>query len=361
LKHITEASDEDLVAALKPGSPRLKESVAALRAAFDFTPVETFAQRLQRQSVEAHEQSFVAPQPTELEIRHIEGETHGAVRCDCCGTLFGYHRSDAPVVTTAASQPTEGVAELIERIQRDFPDSILNVQGISTRDDVVAALSAQPVPPVAEGVAELVAAIRGRLTRPEHPYGDTRVAPIPEIDFARDAYGPGLFDDIETILTAAPSAQPVPTAVPSDEELDECYDAGYEAAFVPVSLNSMIASYKEAHLAGLRAVAALSTTPAPTSDKELLNAQRQVIEFVRASDLRSTSSFMDVLDSAFTDRTHFADHELVEFLIGSNFTPQRIRTARHDLAEAGLLVVSGQSKTPSGRSCRVWTLRKDAA
>jgi len=36
-----------------------------------------------------------------LEIRHIEGETHGSVNCDDCGALFGYHRDDAPVVKVA--------------------------------------------------------------------------------------------------------------------------------------------------------------------------------------------------------------------------------------------------------------------
>jgi len=80
-----------------------------------------------------------------------------------------------------------------------------------------------------------------------------------------------------------------------------------------------------------------------------------------AADSNDVHGSRAVVLAAFTQRTHFADHELVEYLIGSHFTPQRIRTARHELAESGLLVVSGQSKTPSGRSCRVWTLRKDAA
>ena len=32
-----------------------------------------------------------------IAIRHIEGETHGSVSCNTCGTLFGYHSDDARV------------------------------------------------------------------------------------------------------------------------------------------------------------------------------------------------------------------------------------------------------------------------
>lgn len=37
-------------------------------------------------------------------------------------------------------------------------------------------------------------------------------------------------------------------------------------------------------------------------------------------------------------------------------SPSGIRTRRHDLAEAGVLVVSGQATTPAGRACNVWAL-----
>lgn len=47
---------------------------------------------------------------SETESRYIEGETHGAVRCEFCGTLFGYHRSDAPVVSAVTALPQPDLA-----------------------------------------------------------------------------------------------------------------------------------------------------------------------------------------------------------------------------------------------------------
>jgi len=49
---------------------------------------------------------------------------------------------------TPAPQPTEGVAELIARVERDFPNFTLNAQGRTTRDDVLKALEAlsRPLP-----------------------------------------------------------------------------------------------------------------------------------------------------------------------------------------------------------------------
>ena len=81
----------------------------------------------------------------------------------------------------------------------------------------------------------------------------------------------------------------------------------------------------------------------------------------RAADSNNTRDSRAVVLAAFHERLNFADHELVEFLAASGYTPSRIRTARHDLSEDGLLMQAGESKTPSGRSCRVWTLGKDAA
>lgn len=56
----------------------------------------------------------------------------------------------------------------------------------------------------------------------------------------------------------------------------------------------------------------------------------------------------------------FADHELVEWAeySGSRYTPQRIRSARAELAEKGLLEhgEGDYRKTPTGKNARVWTL-----
>jgi hypothetical protein len=63
----------------------------------------------------------------------------------------------------------------------------------------------------------------------------------------------------------------------------------------------------------------------------------------------------------------FADHELVEFYeaekhkplivrhYGGPFTPQRLRTARHELTEQGVVEATGYFHiTPSGRKANVW-------
>jgi hypothetical protein len=80
-----------------------------------------------------------------------------------------------------------------------------------------------------------------------------------------------------------------------------------------------------------------------------------------AADSNNVRDSRAVVLAAFHERLNFADHELVEHLVSSGYTPQRIRTARHELAEDDLLEVAGTTQTPSGRQCRVWTLRKDAA
>ena len=80
-----------------------------------------------------------------------------------------------------------------------------------------------------------------------------------------------------------------------------------------------------------------------------------------AADSNNVRDSRAVVLAAFHERRYFADHELVEFLAATGYTPQRIRTARHDLSEDDVLVQAGESKTPSGRTCRVWTLGKDAA
>lgn len=52
-----------------------------------------------------------------------------------------------------------------------------------------------------------------------------------------------------------------------------------------------------------------------------------------------------------------ADHELVQFLGHSGFTPQRLRTARAALVERGLVEESGIYRlTPHGRRAIVWSV-----
>ena len=82
----------------------------------------------------------------------------------------------------------------------------------------------------------------------------------------------------------------------------------------------------------------------------------------RAADSNNVRDSRAIVLDAFHQSQYFADHVLVEFLAGSGYTPQRIRTARAELAEAGLLELAPfTTVTPSGRQARVFTLRKEAA
>lgn len=82
----------------------------------------------------------------------------------------------------------------------------------------------------------------------------------------------------------------------------------------------------------------------------------------QAADSNDTHGSRAVVLAAFHESRFFADHVLVAFLAGSGYTPQRIRTARSELSDAGLLALAPfTTTTPTGRSARVWTLRKDAA
>lgn len=42
--------------------------------------------------------------------------------------------------------------------------------------------------------------------------------------------------------------------------------------------------------------------------------------------------------------------------VGVRFTPSRLRTARHELAEAGVVVEVGEARTRTGRRCKTWAL-----
>lgn len=82
----------------------------------------------------------------------------------------------------------------------------------------------------------------------------------------------------------------------------------------------------------------------------------------QAADSNDVRDSRAVVLAAFHERHHFADHELVEFLSATSYTPQRIRTARSELSHDGVLELAGYTTTtPSGHAARVWTLRKDAA
>lgn len=81
-----------------------------------------------------------------------------------------------------------------------------------------------------------------------------------------------------------------------------------------------------------------------------------------AADGNDTRGSRAAVLAAFYERQFFADHQLVEFLAGTPYTPSRIRTARHELACDGILQYAGyKTKTGTGALARVFTLRKDVA
>jgi hypothetical protein len=41
------------------------------------------------------------------------------------------------------------------------------------------------------------------------------------------------------------------------------------------------------------------------------------------------------------------------------FSPSRLRTARHELEESGVVVDVGEGRTRSGRRCRLWALKTE--
>lgn len=81
-----------------------------------------------------------------------------------------------------------------------------------------------------------------------------------------------------------------------------------------------------------------------------------------AADGNDTRGSRAAVLAAFYERQFFADHQLVEFLAYTKFTPQRIRSARADLTNDGVLAFAGyKTPTTTGALARVFTLRKDAA
>ena len=69
-----------------------------------------------------------------------------------------------------------------------------------------------------------------------------------------------------------------------------------------------------------------------------------------------TGSLLEVMD-LLTEFGPMADHELVTAHAGFTYSPQRLRTARSELADAGLVEFTGIYRlTPSKRRARVWGL-----
>lgn len=63
-----------------------------------------------------------------------------------------------------------------------------------------------------------------------------------------------------------------------------------------------------------------------------------------------------------TEKGPLADHELVEHLSYAYMTPQRIRTARHELVERGDVENAGYTrKTATNRNAVVWQIVRRAA
>ena len=75
-----------------------------------------------------------------------------------------------------------------------------------------------------------------------------------------------------------------------------------------------------------------------------------------ASDLNDVESSIGLVLSSLRGFGPSADHELVQMLSQSGFTPQRLRTARAALAERGLVEPSGMYRlTAHNRRAVVWS------
>lgn len=77
-----------------------------------------------------------------------------------------------------------------------------------------------------------------------------------------------------------------------------------------------------------------------------------------AADHNDTEKSIGLVLSALKSFGPSADHELVQMLGQSGFTPQRLRTARAALVERGLVEESGIYRlTAHNRRAIVWTIR----
>ncbi len=85
----------------------------------------------------------------------------------------------------------------------------------------------------------------------------------------------------------------------------------------------------------------------------------------RDADLsRSQAAVLDIFrTSRFAQRWGLADHTLVYLagVAGLDFTPQRIRSARAELAKRQLVVHTPGNyvESPTGKNARVWTLAEE--
>lgn len=90
---------------------------------------------------------------------------------------------------------------------------------------------------------------------------------------------------------------------------------------------------------------------------------------VRASDPLTSHAAADTNDTAGSRRAVWlilaamgkplADHEIKRIHESASPTPyteQRLRTARHELQERGVVVEDGTAVTPRGRKCLTWRL-----
>ena len=69
-----------------------------------------------------------------------------------------------------------------------------------------------------------------------------------------------------------------------------------------------------------------------------------------------TGSLLEVMD-LFAEFGPMADHELVANHAGYTYTPQRLRTARSELTNNGVIEFAGIYRlTPSNRRAQVWKL-----
>jgi septum formation topological specificity factor MinE len=87
----------------------------------------------------------------------------------------------------------------------------------------------------------------------------------------------------------------------------------------------------------------------PTTSKDAARLDAGILEGLRADIYKVIAR---------RPKTGYADHELVEVMAKyTTRTPQRIRTARAELAKSLLLLPTGEfRKSPTGRRAQVWSL-----
>lgn len=74
--------------------------------------------------------------------------------------------------------------------------------------------------------------VRARLERPMHPYGDKKLAMVPEKVFLADAYGEDFVQDLDAILAQSPASA---LAKVKADAWDEGHTAGVGWALDPLN------------------------------------------------------------------------------------------------------------------------------